>query len=297
MNFWQRRPIGENVIGLLLALLLWWALWIGFDVAIRATLPGLPNDTLGALLASIITTVVVVRFYDRQVLAWAGLGIHRWMPRELAIGAALGMILALVAWAPGAVAGSVTAAEGTPAPLVVEIAAGLLVGAVVEELIFRGYAFQRLVEITGALTATVLVSALFAVAHLQNPSITPLAAANVFLASVFFSLAYFATGSLWLPMAAHAAWNMTLALVLGVPVSGYDFSVGWLRTIDGSAPVIGGGAFGPEGGLAATAALLVGIVALVRLPAVSVSPYVHASVFASVYRRERQRLGPGRSRP
>ena len=38
-----------------------------------------------------------------------------------------------------------------------------------------------------------------------------LAAVNVFLASVLFSVGYFVTGSLWLPIAAHAAYNMFVA--------------------------------------------------------------------------------------
>lgn len=288
MNFWQRRPIVENLVGFLLVALLWWALDAVAGLLLDAGGAGISRQR-GALLPLVIAILLVTRFYDRMSAAWAGIALHRWMGRELLAGTLLGLGMALLAWAPGALAGSVATGPATPASAVVEVFLYLLLGAVLEELAFRGYLFQRVVEITGPVIATLAASALFAALHLWNPSIGPFAVVNIFLASILFSLGYFVTGSLWLPMAAHAVWNITLALVVGVPVSGIDFGGGLLRTIDGSAEIVGGGAFGPEGGLATTLALLLGAVALVRTPGISLSPYVHAAVFASVYRREAAR--------
>lgn len=288
MNFWQRRPIPENLVGMLLVALIWWALDALAGLVLASSGEGISRSR-GALLPLIIATLVVTRYFDRMNAAWAGLALHRWIGREVLAGTLLGLLMALAAWAPGALSGQVDIAIPTAAPVIADVFLYLLLGAILEELAFRGYLFQRVVEMLGPIPATLTASALFAVMHLWNPSVTPLALINIFVASIFFTLAYFATGSLWLPIAAHAAWNLTLALVVGVPVSGLDFGGGLLRTVDGAAAIIGGGTFGPEGGLAATLALTLGIVALVRAPGISLSPYVHASVFASVYRREAAR--------
>jgi membrane protease YdiL (CAAX protease family) len=295
MEFWQRRPIPENLLGFLLVAMLWWGLDAAAGLVLDAGSTAITRQR-GALLPLIIATGLVVRFYDRMPPAWAGIGVHRWMGRELLAGTLLGLMMALLAWAPGALAGSVAAGPSTPPAALAQILIYFLLGAILEELAFRGYLFQRVVEMIGPVPATLAASALFAALHLENPSVTAIGVVNIFVASIFFSLGYFVTGSLWLPIAAHAIWNITLALV-GAPVSGIDLGGGLLRTIDGSAEVIGGGAFGPEGGLAATLPLLLGIWALLRAPGTSLSPYVHASVFAAVYRREAKRIGDGGGAP
>jgi membrane protease YdiL (CAAX protease family) len=289
MNFWQRRPIVVNVIGFLLVALLWWGLDAAGALLLDVLGAGISRKR-GSLLPLAIAILVVTRLYDRMSPSWAGIGLHRWTGRELSAGSLLGVLMALVAWAPSALSGDVVAGPATPAGAVVDLLAYLLIGAMLEELAFRGYLFQRVVEIIGPVAATLGASVLFAVMHLQNPSVSAVAMLNIFIASILFSLCYFVTGSVWLPMAAHALWNITLAMIVGVPVSGIDFGGGLFRTIDGAPEIIGGGAFGPEGGLATTLALALGIVALLRVPGITLSPYVHAAVFRDVYRQDAERL-------
>lgn len=289
MMFWQRRPVVRNLVGIALVLLVWFVLELLVDVLLEtAGITGITRQR-GSLLPVLVATIAVTRYYDRMNATWAGIGLHRWMPRELGIGLALGFAMAALAWLPIAVTSLVARAPSTEAGLVAEVAIYFLLGAITEELVFRGYIFQRLIEIFGPLIATLAASALFAAAHLENPSISPVAMMNIFLASIFFSLGYLITGSLWLPIAAHAAWNLTLALVLGVPVSGIDLDVGLLRAVEEGPDILDGGAFGPEGGLLTTIALAAGILALVRIPSITLSPYVHARVFRSVYRDESER--------
>ena len=287
MQFWQRRPPLKNLIGIALAVVAWLLLELGADALLSSI--GIPRER-ASLLPLLIATVLVTKLYDRMPMSWAGLGLHRWLPREVLLGVVLGAVMATLAWAPGAVVGTVDRAPVISGSIVSSIIVYFAVGATIEELIFRGYLFQRFVELSGPTLATIAASALFAIAHLWNPSIGPVAVMNIFLASVFFSLCYFVTGSLWLPIAAHAAWNMTLALAFGEPVSGVMTTSAWLVTDDHLPVVIGGGEFGPEGGLVATAALAIGILSLLRVPWFTLSPYVHAKVFASVYRREQRRL-------
>ena len=97
---------------------------------------------------------------------------------------------------------------------------------------------------------------LFGLFHALNPNLTGLAMLNLILAGVALGLGYWATGSLWLPMAYHLSWNFVQGSILGLPVSGMRYG-GLIISVDlGKAPLLTGHTFGPEGGLLATAMLL-----------------------------------------
>jgi hypothetical protein len=73
----------------------------------------------------------------------------------------------------------------------------------------------------------------------------------VALAGIFLGGVLVVTGSLWAAFAAHLAWNWTLSAVIHTPVSGLPFVVPDYRAIDAGPDWITGGAWGPEGGIAA----------------------------------------------
>jgi membrane protease YdiL (CAAX protease family) len=104
----------------------------------------------------------------------------------------------------------------------------------------------------------VVSSVLFGLAHATNPSVSGLALLNIGLAGVAFALAYAVTGSLWLAIAYHFMWNFSQGPLLGLPVSGMTFETLTTATLTGP-ELWTGGAFGPEGGLAASLVLLVSI--------------------------------------
>src|SRR5690606_41214983 len=66
----------------------------------------------------------------------------------------------------------------------------LALPAAAEEALFRGYAFQVLVEAVGPVVATATFSAAFALAHAGNPGANVFALVNIFLAGVLLSAAY-----------------------------------------------------------------------------------------------------------
>jgi membrane protease YdiL (CAAX protease family) len=130
-------------------------------------------------------------------------------------------------------------------------------GAMGEELLFRGYAFQTLIQAVTFLPATLLMAALFGLAHMQNPHVTAFSLSNVVLAGILFSFAYMKTRSLWLPFGVHFAWNFSQTTLFGLPTSGMTDPSHTLFNAVRSGPAwIGGGEFGPEGGVLATIALL-----------------------------------------
>lgn len=139
----------------------------------------------------------------------------------------------------------------------------LATGALAEELMFRGYPFQRLVDIAGPTAAVLVMSALFGLAHLDNPHSSYWAVTNTILVGILLSVAYLRTRSLWLPWGIHFGWNAVLGLGFGLPVSGLlEFAV----AVHGKAtgPVwLTGGAYGLEGGALATMAITLGFVPLI----------------------------------
>jgi membrane protease YdiL (CAAX protease family) len=78
---------------------------------------------------------------------------------------------------------------------------------IAEELAFRGYLYGVMRRYFGALPALVFTAVLFAIIHLNVPTLFPL-----FVLSCLFTVSYEATGSLLVPMTMHSLFN-TLNLV------------------------------------------------------------------------------------
>jgi len=122
--------------------------------------------------------------------------------------------------------------------------------AAAEELMFRGFIFQRLIAGLGFVPAQLLISAYFVLTHLNNPGMSGatawLAGANIFIASLCFGYAYWRTRSLIMPIALHFAANWVQGSVWGFGVSG-NASSGWLTPqLHDATAWLSGGAFGLE---------------------------------------------------
>ncbi len=128
-----------------------------------------------------------------------------------------------------------------------------------EELVFRGLPLVLLAAVTGRGTAVVAVAIAFALAHISNPNVTALGLGNIALAGVLLGLAFYAPGGIWTATGVHLGWNALLAC-LDTPVSGLPFRIPFLDYRPGGPIWLTGGGFGPEGGLAATVAMTLGIV-------------------------------------
>jgi membrane protease YdiL (CAAX protease family) len=188
----------------------------------------------------------------------------------LGLGAAVLALLIAVAlghsaWARGA--GDVPGYAAT----VVKTTAALAPAALSEEVLFRGLPLVILAALMGRVPAILLLSLLFALAHTLNfefaratsHDIVALGLGNILLAGVWLSLAFYAPGGIWTAWGAHLGWNATLA-ALGTPVSGLPFPMPLVDYHAGAPVWVTGGSFGPEGGLAASGAMLAAAVAAAR---------------------------------
>lgn len=202
-------------------------------------------------LAIIIVASLVCQAMRRAPIAeLLGALDLRWL-RDLLLGLALGALLMIVPAAClfliGAVSWEVNPGVWTVLPATLAL---LLVAAAAEELLFRGFLFQRLVAGLGAWPAQLVIAALFTLTHVDALGTLGtqghLAGANIFLASLLFGFAFLRTGSLALPIGIHFAANATQGPLLGFGISGGE-TAGWLvASTDHASSWLTGGDFGLE---------------------------------------------------
>ncbi len=127
----------------------------------------------------------------------------------------------------------------------------LLFGAMGEEMLFHGYAFQLLVRSMGAFATILPAGVLFGLAHAGNQNSTAMGIGNTMLWGVLLGFAFARTRALWLSIGLHFGWNVTLPL-FGVNLSGFTMGLTGYALKWRVGAWWSGGDYGPEGGLAAT---------------------------------------------
>jgi membrane protease YdiL (CAAX protease family) len=132
-------------------------------------------------------------------------------------------------------------------PLLLEIAI-MIVVAFVEELLFRGYLLNNLLQSVNKWVALGISSILFAFFHEANPDVTVFAIVNIVLAGILLGLNYIFTKNLWFGICFHFAWNYFQGPVLGYDVSGLKLTSVVQQTVTGP-EVWTGGLFGFEGSM------------------------------------------------
>jgi membrane protease YdiL (CAAX protease family) len=222
------------------------------------------------VIGSGIATIVVGRLLNRH--SWDRMGWHadpthggifRRLLRGMSLGALMAAIAVALAFAFDGAQVQVFFDWGFWLSVSLPLAIGLVLAALGEELIFRGYPLRRLAEGIGALPAMLLIAAGFALAHLANPNVSKLALLNIFLAGVWLSFAFFSTGGMLFAWGAHFGWNAALAIAFDAPVSGHSFEVPMVEYTPGRHPWVDGGVFGPEGGIVTTIVLVAGTLAVI----------------------------------
>ena len=138
----------------------------------------------------------------------------------------------------------------------------MVIVAFYEEIVFRGYVLNNLLESFNKWIALIVSALLFAVAHLANPNFSLVAAFNILLAGILLGLNYIYTKNLWFAIMLHFSWNFFQGPILGYEVSGMPLKSLLLHDTQGS-ELLTGGKFGFEGSLVATVLQLAAIASLV----------------------------------
>jgi membrane protease YdiL (CAAX protease family) len=232
---------------------------------------------VAGLMGAVVTVWLAGRFLDRRPFSDFGfhLGAGWWL--DLLFGMVLGAVLITAVfvvelgfgWVRIAGAFETFGTNGPFAPsMLLPVAMYLCVG-FYEETVFRGYQLKNAAEgldypalgPRGAvLVAWVLSSLFFGLLHANNPSATLVSTLNIVLAGLMLGFGYVISGELAISIGLHVAWNFFQGAVYGFPVSGFGpFGATFLATKQTGPDLWTGGPFGPEAGLLAPFAMLLGI--------------------------------------
>jgi len=129
---------------------------------------------------------------------------------------------------------------------------GFIIVALEEEFHYRGYGLYTLAQAIGFWPAATLSSLLFGYSHFGNPAETWLGVFNAGAGGLLFCLLLRRSGSLWMPIGFHAAWDWTQTYFYGVPDSGQRLQGHLLNGTFFGPPWLSGGAVGPEGSVLLT---------------------------------------------
>jgi membrane protease YdiL (CAAX protease family) len=209
-------------------------------------------------------------------------------PNEWGIGVAIGWGLCLATALPVLLTGNLHAQlswhSGSAQAIVIALGT-LLVAALAEEVIFRGYPFRRLITAIGPTLASVLLSVLFAALIVQAnpPHNYLLALIDCTFFGLLLSMAWLRTHALWLGWGLHFAYRAAAAIALGLPIAGHG-EFGSPTDMFVSGPRwLSGGAFGLDAALLTGIVLVAGMVVLYRETRDVAWKYTHPPIIPAGY--------------
>jgi len=215
-----------------------------------------------------------------------GLPIRRTSREEFGVGAAIGWSAALLSILPILLFGSLRIQLWTePRALLYTVftLAGAALGALALEIVFRGYAFRRLIDAIGPTGATLSMSLFYGLLFAFSPGSTSLSVVVIGLLALLLSLGWLRTHALWLPWGLNFAWTAILGLLFGLPTTGSTDLSSVVQTTPLGRRLVTGGDFGPEGAPLTAIVLLLAIAALLRLTRNYAWIYTHAPIIPGGY--------------
>jgi len=230
---------------------------VAVTIAIAAVAPALPlGRVIAQPLAGICTIalyVVYVRLVERRNVAELALaGAFGEIGRGFALGAGLfaATITALV------LVGAATVGPGDGWIALAEMFALAVGAALSEEILLRAIVFRIVEGSLGTWIALAISALLFGAMHMFNAGATLTSTVAIALeAGVVLAAAFIVTRRLWIAFGLHLAWNFTEGGVFGASVSGGS-AHGLFASRFHGAPLLTGGAFGPEASIVAVALCL-----------------------------------------
>jgi membrane protease YdiL (CAAX protease family) len=223
------------------------------------------------IIAASATLAVYIarRWIDKRSLASLGLRQSTRGAADAVFGFLLSGIMAGTVFSAMLASGfienvQVTAINGSMARV---LAGSLLVMALVgfwEELVFRGYILQNMVEGTGMKTAIIISCLVYGLVHSANPNASLLSTTIIILFGYLRIYGYLSTGQLWLSIGMHTGWNFFQATVFGFSASGHAEARTLLTHDSISADWLSGGDFGPEASVLTIPVVLIAL-AVMRL--------------------------------
>ncbi len=231
-------------------------------------LPFLERGILLFLL--VVGYAAMARAFNRQrePIRAMGLVFRPGWQREFGLGAALGWGMLLASILPLVLSGGLIitfwAVPRQFGILVIDLLI-LAVASLAEEVAFRGYPFQRLIDAIGPTLATIVFSFVFAAVHMFNPGANRASFLITVFSSWLLSVAYLRTRALWVCWGWHFAWNASMCALFGLPVSGITQFSPVIQSNTVGPVWMTGGDYGPEASAVTAVVLLIGIFVVYRM--------------------------------
>lgn len=242
----KKRPLWKWILLFIAAFILsvlGYALTMsGFDVG---DFMGHPSLTIVTVAMSLGLYALFVRLIERH---WpTDLNLRRLIPHTL-LGLLVGFLFMILVVCTIVASGYATVTWN-------EFSAGqqfrvimmFLAVAVGEEMILRGVIFRWIDERWNTGVALLISAILFGWMHISNDNATWWSSLAIAIeAGLLLGAAYKWSGTLWVPIGIHWAWNYIQGNLFGLAVSGTYAGDSILATTVNGPDIITGGAFGPE---------------------------------------------------
>lgn len=243
MSFWKW-------LGLLMAAFLLATLMYGFAGMVDLLPKGWAYGILSLVFSAVMVGLYALFRFDgsrKKDIPLNKLAAH------IGLGLAIGLGYFCVVTGIMALAGCYRiTAVGAPLKELIWAFCFFAVVAVGEEILFRGVLFRWIDEKWGFPVALVVSGLVFGLVHWTNPGGTLWAGIAIAIeAGLLLGAAYKWSGTLWLPIGIHWAWNFSQGNIFGFKVSGQDAGVSLLQAQIQGPDWVTGGAFGAEASVVA----------------------------------------------
>lgn len=179
------------------------------------------------LLAVFMPGIVLLKWVDKRPIALLGIGFYKGTLKELSTGMLMGLILMplsiSILWLTGVATFSFNGFSMDLLLYLLSVLGIFIISAAYEEILFRGYIFQSLIEGSNFWITLGIYSLLFGAAHLSNEGITIFSIVVTVISGVFLGVVYFKTRALWMCIGVHFIWNWTMAPLFGMGLSDSKF--------------------------------------------------------------------------
>ncbi len=145
---------------------------------------------------------------------------------------------------------------------------GFVIQAASEEFLLRGFLMTSFLRPGRSPWVGIILSTVFfTLLHTGNSGVSVIAILNIALFGLFLATLAVRTGNLWAACGLHAMWNFMQGNLFGISVSGMPvMPTVWGSSYSSADTLWNGGAFGLEGGLIATAILVLALALVFFLP-------------------------------
>lgn len=252
---------------------------MGFLYGFTETGIAMPEEVSALVAGFWMAMQLIFAFIFAYIILWAWLKFFEKRPfwtlgyeikdafKQYARGFLFGMLMFVGSVAILSVFGSVTFEQGDSSKQgiaaisgVVLVLFGWIIQGGAEEVLIRGWVLPVIGARYKPWIGLLVSSLIFALLHGLNPNLSPIALINLALFGVFAGLYAMREGSMWGISALHSVWNWVQGNFFGFQVSGTDADGGTLiNLMETGEDWLTGGAFGPEGGIAVTVVLLIGM--------------------------------------